>query len=943
MHGLLRRLFAPRWQHPDPEVRRQALSRLDPTKPEQHQALETLANDEQADIRLEAFITLDDLDGLIAEYPKQRHDEAWFTAILVRLCGQVGQHDLAERQAKLKALDDSRLLNAVALEGDNLDLRLSALEQLTEEDDLIHQACHNAVVTVRHRAAEQVESEAGLKRLLKESRRDRQVTRLARERLNRLKADAEWGENQHKRREALLKALEQHAKSPWEPLYAGRFRHLQREWEQLEKPPTTEQDARYQQAVLGCRKTLHDHETHEHARQQRQQHQEAAENTREQLLEGLEETLNGLQHGESISDQDIDSLRAQHRLLAQRWQALSDTHLPSEASLERYHRAMQRYEEISAAWERWLAEQPAIKSALHEADEYDADNTALAAHVSACRWPRSLVAPALLQQAQAALNAQKEANTADAPTPDTLEALNQELDAFEHLLERGAFKSASRLHQRIKPQIEALSGKQAKPLISRLKHLGARLAELRDWRGFVAGPKREQLCESIEALADDSQLAEAALDRRHRQLVKEWKSLGDAAANRELSTRFRAASDRIHERLASWRERLTQQRQENLAAREALCEQLEALLEQPSADADPDVLREIRDKARHQWRHYSPVPREHAESIGRRFGRVRHRLQTLIDERAHVIAEQKRELVEHARALVDTSDTPISARTQQAKHLQQQWRQLGRAPKGEEQALWKTFRHACDQVFAQRDAQQSERAAHQQQQLDAMQALIERMDAWQPNSPDDAATLEGFLREAEALEPLPRSRRSDGMQKRLSGIVRARRERLSRLDVMLQVTQWQDILPLVNAHLAADQLALDNPDAVASVDADETLKTPLPDAFIPAHDARNAKRANAATFDSTQQDAIHEELARLRVHLSLLALGRVKQSDEPLRLAIQVERLNEGLQQTRSRAEELEAILTALLALGPMPETLWNAEVGELDDLLSRLSRLPPP
>ncbi|HBP80220.1 MAG TPA: DUF349 domain-containing protein, partial [Halomonas sp.] len=106
----------------------------------------------------------------------------------------------------------------------------------------------------------------------------------------------------------------------------------------------------------------------------------------------------------------------------------------------------------------------------------------------------------------------------------SLNALSAELDNFEHLLERGAFKSASRLHQRLKPAIEALTSGDAKPLKSRLKHLGARLAELRDWRGFVAGPKREQLCASIEALADDPHMAESALDRHHRQLVKEWKA-----------------------------------------------------------------------------------------------------------------------------------------------------------------------------------------------------------------------------------------------------------------------------------------------------------------------------------------------------------------------------------------------------------------------------------
>ncbi|MFD2312592.1 DUF349 domain-containing protein [Halomonas organivorans] len=70
---------------------------------------------------------------------------------------------------------------------------------------------------------------------------------------------------------------------------------------------------------------------------------------------------------------------------------------------------------------------------------------------------------------------------------------------------------------------------------------------------------------------------------------------GDAAANREQAVAFRAASDRIHERLSDWHARQQRQRQDNLAARETLCEQLETLLAQPAAEADPDALREIRD------------------------------------------------------------------------------------------------------------------------------------------------------------------------------------------------------------------------------------------------------------------------------------------------------------------------------------------------------------
>ena len=938
MHGLLRRLFAPRWQHPDHEVRRQALSRLDPTQPDHQQALKTLADDTHPEIRLTALCALDDLSGLLDGYSQHISDDAWFDATAKRLSGELGHVDLTERLCQLDKVSDIRLLHAVAYTGDNLDLRLAALEKLQDEEDIVQQACHNGVVSVRHRAAERVVSEQGLKRLLKESHRDRQVTRLARERLNAFKEDAEWEKAQHQKREDILNALEQLAKRPWEPLYSGRMRHLEREWQQGEQLADTTQEKRYQHALLTCQKTLHDHDAKERERIYAEQQQAIAEETREQLLEGIEESLEGLQHCNKLTVQDIDSLRAQHRLFAQRWQTLSDTHPPSDRLHQRHKSAIHHYAQTINAWERWEAYAQLITQAL--ADE---DLNQVRSHIKACRWPDTLPSPALLQEARSTLATQEEAQRQPPTSTISLEAIHQQLDNLDSLLERGAFKSASREHQRLKPEIEALDPRSANPLAARFKQLGARLAELRDWRGFVAGPKRLHLCESIEALANDQYMAETALDQHHRQLVKEWKALGDAAASRELSTRFRSASDRIHERLKPWREHLTQERQNNLAARVAMCEQLEALLEQPAHDADPDVLREIRDKARHQWRYYSPVPRDDAKQIGRRFGKARHRLQSLIDERAQTIADQKQAMIEQVQALCQNSDMPIAERTRQAKALQQQWRQLGRAPKGQEQALWKAFRQACDHLFAQREAHQSEKHSRQQQRLDAMQELIERLDAWQPSHIDDTATLDAFLSEATALEPLPRNRRGDGMQKRLSGIVRARRERLNRLSLAASVQQWQSILPLVHAHLEADQKMLeaseqDSPSP--EVNAQEVLGYPLPDAFKEAHRQRNQRRAQGVIVHN---DVLQEELAKLRVHLSLLTLGRVKQHDEPLRLAIQVERLNEGMQQERSREEELMSILTSLLALGPMPRSLWQAVINEFDDLLSHLSRLPPP
>lgn len=926
MSGLFRRLFAPRWQHPDPEVRRQAIDRLDTGRDDHRQALERLARDEAPEVRRAALARLDDPERLLVLHAGGSAPGELTRRLVALLAGREGSTELDQRIALVERLEAPDLLAELCLHGDNQQLRLAALARLQDEAALIRQACDNGIAAVRQAAAARVESEAGLARLAREARRDRQVMRQARERLNRLRADAAELAAARERREALLSDLERHAAAPWEPLYAGRFRHLMREWASLKDQPDATQERRYHDACLRCRKTIGDHEAQQRASEAAEARRESADQAREALVEALEEGLDALARSEVLTAQDIASLRAQKQLLAHRWQAFSDQHLADERLRRRYDLARERFERLSQGWVRFDERSADIQRALTDGDEARLD-----ALLDALAWPEELPPTPLLQRARDSLTREEATDEDEAARAARL---SSELGELEQLLERGAFKAASRLHQRLRQAAEALGPAARRPHEARLRQLGARLAELRDWRSFVAGPKRDQLLQAIEALADDQSVADAPLDRRHRQLVKEWTSLGDAAANRELSSRFRAASDRIHERLAPWRARLDAERQANLATREALCEQLETLLAQPAESADPDALREIRDRAREQWRRASPVPRDQAEAIGRRFGRIRHALQALIDRRAHAVAEAKRDLVEQVRTLLD-EEAPAARRAERVKALQRRWRELGRAPRGEEQALWREFRHLCDQVFASREAERDSRARQARERLDAMQALIDRLDAWQPAVSGDEATLEAAIAEAASLEPLPGGRRTEGMRRRWSGIIRARRERLERLAVIEEVQAWRDTQPLLLAHLAADAELLEG---------GQPRDVPLPEDLALADDMRSAHlRRNGARHDASGREEVEERLARIRVHLSLLAVGSVSHRDDPLRLAIQVERLNESLGRELSRAEEVHGVLRELLATGPVAPALWSREVGELDRMLERLTRLPPP
>lgn len=924
MLGFLRRHFAPRWQHPDPGVRRQAIERLDPARDDQRHALERLTQDTDPSVRTAALLRLDDPEGLITLLDDEAPTPELKRRLVALICGKEGQLELSARVAMVGRLSDPTLLETIALEGDNQQLRLAAIERIPDEATLVRQACDNGIAAVRHAAAARVESDAGLARLVREAKRDRQVMRQARERLNRRRADAAQLAAAKERREALVNALERHADAPWEPLYAGRLRHLMREWQQLEDMPEAGLERRYHDACLQCRKVVEDHEAQERANAAAHRHREDAQQASSSLVEALEESLEALERSETLGAQDLASLRSQKRLLAQSWQELADHHLTDEALRRRYDSALGHFEEIGAAWVRLNQRAEELEHALEDDDE-----NRLRGVVAAVDWPDNLAPTPLLHKARQRLA--HRAATAEV----TAEQFEAQLDELERLLERGAFKPASRLHQRLRQLAERADSNRLRPLEARAKRLGARLAELRDWRGFVAGPKREQLAASIEALADDEAIAEDALDRQHRQLVKEWKSLGDAAANRGQSARFRTASDRIHQRLSAWRQRLDAERDNNLATRTALCEQLETLLDHPAQEADPDALREIRDRARDQWRRASPVPRDQAEAIGRRFGAIRHRLQALIDQRAREIAEAKRELIEEARQLSEEKEVPAARRAERAKTLQRRWRALGRAPKGEEQALWREFRGLCDTIFASREAARDDHVRRAGERLDAMQALIDHLHGWQPVRSSDEAILTQAIAEAAALEPLPGGRRSEGMRRRWSGIVRARRQRLERLAVSEQIADWRKERPLLEAHLQAD---------AEHLAGNEPQDVPLPEGQMLAEDLRNAHhRRNNARQENTATDTVEERLARARVHLALLAEGSVSHRDEPLRLAIQVERLNDSLVGEPSRVDEVRSVLVELLAIGPVSPALWEHNVGELDHMLERLSSLPPP
>lgn len=919
MPGFLQRLFAPRWRHADPRIRQEAIAGLNAER--DRDKLETLLQDDNAEVRhaaLERLATPERYQTLLTTVEA---DTPLYRTLRDTLSGRERTLlSLEQRQQVMDALTDPALLEHMATHADNQQLRLAALARIEDENLLIEQACQNSIAGVRQAAAGRIDSDEGLERLAREARRDKQIMRSARDRLNQRRNQRREYDARQQRRDDLIAAMTRLSDQQWEPMLPARYRHLVREWQSLADDADASQHQKFHRVEQLTSARVAEHDNAQREAQAREQAMDMARRDSQRIISSLTQALKDLEHRTTLDGQDVAQLQAHFKLQAEQWRDLTDRIAPEQEDQRRFEALTQQASELISAWERFEAQQETLRSAIEARDHQSIEQTR-----RAIAWPKGLPCPTLLTHLpEPAAPADSEPAPSTAIDPDQFQ---QSLDQLESQLDRGELQESTRLLDSLMQRRHRLPPTRRESLQARLNQLGQRTHELRDWRNFAAAPKRDQLIEGMEGLAD-SALDEPARDQQHRRLVRDWKALGDAAASRERSTRFRKASDRVREQLTDYYQRRDQQRETNLVERERLCEQLETLVSHTAATSDPDSLRTIRDRAREAWRQWSPVPRDREAELRQRFTRSLRALQTLIDQQARAVAQAKQALVDEIRELED-ADIDDERRAEKAKALQTRWRELGRAPRGEEQTLWRAFRQHCDAIFERRNSRRQQQRQQRDSRLDQMQALIDRMDQWQPDSAADRATLDEAEREADALLPLPNGPRTGGMLKRWEGILRDRRERLDRLALGALADRWRQWQPLLEAHVAADSRALAGEPA-------DSIETPLALSAeaLAAHRLRNERRATG------ERAKAREWLEHLRVHLSVLVDAPLDSEDSSRRLDVQVARLNDAMGSTSDPMEELEQLQYRLLASGPISEEDWQAVSPRLNALMAMLQEI---
>lgn len=780
------RFFKPRWQHPDRNIRLAAISHLNEHNPRHRDALKTLAlTDSDAGIRAAALKQITQRATLEQWLPTLDHEQQ---ATLRQYLQQLLNNEIAatndtNQRAQLLANLESETLVALLQTASDRQLREQALTYLRHEQDFFSVALQAKTADTRLAAAQQLPL-SSLKALQAQSR-DKALQRFCRDRLKTLQAEEKVFQEKRERVQTLLEALQQHSQRPFDNLYNPRLDQLILEWQKNNDVSSEQEIADAKQAVAACYAVINAHQEGQELAQLREQAQRELQDS----VQTLKETF--AQLAELDEWPPLGGLQVVFDTQQRRWAAASEFR-QAEPALAKHFAA------ISQQWQALLAALLA-----HE------ENPEL--------WPTSLPTPPALRNAQQPPTANELPGSAPqsvAPNKEQYDVAHSLMNKLQNALRRRQLRPANALMKRLLALTVALPEPQQR----RLEKLQQEWQELQDWQSFAAVPKKEQLCQDMEqliGLEDDPQ----SLANRIQALQEEWRQLGAGHDDEQqaLWERFKEASDKAYAPCREFYQAQDALKADNLAKRQALCQQLEDYLAQIDWQQFNDWpgLLDIRRTAGAEWKRYQPVKFVDSKAANQHFDRL---LKTL-DEKLDGISEQHshhaQQLIEQAAALLE--GTPDKTRTDTFKTLQQQWRQLGWIHPRHYRALHKKFRALADQYFAlNKQAQQANREqqqqqkAHLQQQLEAADQLLQANPAEQEAAP--VQELLNTLRQLPCHEP--------ALKTRLNKTVRRLAARLQQLPLW---QQWQALqqLPATDTDTAAQQelcislevsLSLDSPE-----------------------------------------------------------------------------------------------------------------------------------
>lgn len=272
---------------------------------------------------------------------------------------------------------------------------------------------------------------------------------------------------------------------------------------------------------------------------------------------------------------------------------------------------------------------------------------------------------------------------------------------------------------------------------------------------------KQQFCEKAEALAEESDIVEAF--KELQKLHTQWKDCGPVAKELrdEIWDRFKAATAVINRRYQAHYEELKSKQEEALAAKTALCEKAEEIAAmEVTASNDWNRLTKDVESIQQEWRTIGFAGSKNNQKIYDRFKAAcdaffvkKRTFYTDYKDSLKANLQKKIALCEAAEALKTSTEWKKTA--QELQELQKAWKEIGAVPYRNSDEVWKRFRAACDEFFAERDKNAKPENDYYKN-LKAKRALIKEISEYRKtDAAADAAALKDFNAKWSAIGFVP--------------------------------------------------------------------------------------------------------------------------------------------------------------------------------------------
>ncbi len=228
------------------------------------------------------------------------------------------------------------------------------------------------------------------------------------------------------------------------------------------------------------------------------------------------------------------------------------------------------------------------------------------------------------------------------------------------------------------------------------------LKELRQWQTWSNDKIRIRIIEELKELIGTG-LHPDALLKKMKEANTQWKDMEDheklegdkyGVRNQELYTQFRAVQEALFTPAKEFFEKRSEIWGNELEQVEAKIKELhEVDLKETS---DRDLARLVRE-AINQLRNLDKIPPKNRGKCAAKIRSGTARIDAHLKESYKVAERRKEKLIEHAQQLIEHED--LDEAIEQAKGLQQEWKNAGIVHQSSERKLWKKFRKANDAVF----------------------------------------------------------------------------------------------------------------------------------------------------------------------------------------------------------------------------------------------------